>query len=80
MSVSVLSVICVEEAANEAVCSALRVHHFKILSVPDDHTHLVVLFWLLGNVPNGAILLVSELIVDLSPHDDGALRHFRARV
>ena len=57
---------------------AFSVHHFQLLSVPDDHPHLKVLRRLLGDVPLWTSLLWSVLLIDFGPHDDCTLRHLSA--
>ena len=80
MGISVLPVVRVEEASDEAIGRAFSVHHHELFRRPDDDTHLVVLARLLGDVPDGSCVARGVLFVDLCPHDDCALRHLSAGV
>ena len=78
MSVSVLPIVALEEAADETISGALTVHHLELLSVPDNDADFKVFGWLLRYVPHWACLLWRKLLIDLRPHDQGALAHLRA--
>ena len=80
MSIRVLALVALEEAPDEAISSALGIHHFQLLRVPDNNPNLVVFTWLLGDVVSYDVILVTTQVVYFSPEDECALRHLSAVV
>lgn len=80
MSIRVLALVALEEAPDEAISSALGIHHFQFLRVPDNNPNLVVFTWLLGDVVSYDVILITTQVVYFSPEDKCALRHLSAVV
>ena len=80
VGISVLPVVRVEEASDEAIGCAFSVHHLQLFRSPNDNTHLEVFGRLLGDVPEGSCVAGCVLLVDLGPHDTCALRHLSTGV
>ena len=73
--VCILTLVSLKEASDEAISCPLSVHHFELLSVPNDHSYFEVLGRLFRNVVFYDTFLGAALLVDFSPKYARALRH-----